>query len=418
MTLPANGAAEAEFVMGRSDNAVWASELIAAPARPAAAARTPTSRAASTKPARSSRRTRCRAAGRSRLSDDGKRLDLTHRTPRPWAHVMANELGMSTMIVERRRGLLGLRQRPPERPDRLPLRQRDRRAAGADRLPARSRRQRDRFARLLPVPARGRRLRGRLRAGRRDFRQDAAATSTTEYVVFVPPGPAVRRPHPDAAQRRRPAEAFARRPVLRPGARGEPQRERRQDPRRDGRGDAVFPEPLQRLRARFRLRRDQPRRPATETIRTRFFGGPGRDIHTPALVETGAPDGVGRRRRPPGRGLCRRIISAPGAEAKFVVVFGQARSRAEALAAPAASRSRRRKPTSPRPAPRGRARLGKVDVRTNRPDFDRLVNTWLPYQLYASRLWGRVGPNQRGGATGYPRPVAGRHAAVADSSRG
>ena len=46
-------------------------------------------------------------------------------------------------------------------------------------------------------------------------------------------------------------------------------------------------------------------------------------------------------------------------------------------------------------------RLGKVEVRTNRPDFDRLVNTWLPYQLYASRLFGRVGPNQLGGATGY-----------------
>ncbi len=46
-------------------------------------------------------------------------------------------------------------------------------------------------------------------------------------------------------------------------------------------------------------------------------------------------------------------------------------------------------------------RLGKVEVHTNRPDFDRLVNTWLPYQLYASRLFGRVGPNQLGGATGY-----------------
>ena len=47
------------------------------------------------------------------------------------------------------------------------------------------------------------------------------------------------------------------------------------------------------------------------------------------------------------------------------------------------------------------ARLGKVRVTTNRPDFDRLVNTWLPYQLYASRLFGRVGPNQRGGAFGF-----------------
>ena len=32
--------------------------------------------------------------------------------------------------------------------------------------------------------------------------------------------------------------------------------------------------------------------PATETIRTRFFGGPGRDIHTPAMVETGSADGA------------------------------------------------------------------------------------------------------------------------------
>ena len=42
-----------------------------------------------------------------------------------------------------------------------------------------------------------------------------------------------------------------------------------------------------------------------------------------------------------------------------------------------------------------------MSIETNRPDFDRLVNTWLPYQLYASRLFGRVGPNQRGGAFGY-----------------
>ncbi len=44
---------------------------------------------------------------------------------------------------------------------------------------------------------------------------------------------------------------------------------------------------------------------------------------------------------------------------------------------------------------------GKVEFLTDRPDFDRLVNTWLPYELYASRLWGRVGPTQRAGATGY-----------------
>lgn len=45
--------------------------------------------------------------------------------------------------------------------------------------------------------------------------------------------------------------------------------------------------------------------------------------------------------------------------------------------------------------------LGQLRIETNRPDFDRLVNDWLPYQLLASRLWGRTGPAQRSGATGY-----------------
>ena len=45
--------------------------------------------------------------------------------------------------------------------------------------------------------------------------------------------------------------------------------------------------------------------------------------------------------------------------------------------------------------------LGTVRVKTNRPDFDRLVNDWLPYQLLTARLWGRTGPSQRSGAYGY-----------------
>ncbi|MDE2361996.1 MAG: glycosyl transferase family 36 [Hyphomicrobiales bacterium] len=45
--------------------------------------------------------------------------------------------------------------------------------------------------------------------------------------------------------------------------------------------------------------------------------------------------------------------------------------------------------------------LGVLRIETNQPEFDRLVNDWLPYQLLASRLWGRTGPAQRSGATGY-----------------
>ena len=47
------------------------------------------------------------------------------------------------------------------------------------------------------------------------------------------------------------------------------------------------------------------------------------------------------------------------------------------------------------------AQLSVLRVKTNRPEFDRLINDWLPYQLLASRLWGRTGPAQRSGATGY-----------------
>ena len=140
---------------------------------------------------------------------------------------------------------------------------------------------------------------------------------------------------------------------------------------------------------------------ATETIRTRFFGGPGRDIHSPAMVETGFSDGAARDDDRRVAAFCGEISIPPGGEAKIAIVFGEARSRAEALSV--APRTSVADAEARLAATRASwaERLGKVELRTNRPDFDRLVNTWLPYQLYASRLWGRLGPNQRGGATGY-----------------
>ena len=133
------------------------------------------------------------------------------------------------------------------------------------------------------------------------------------------------------------------------------------------------------------------------------------------MVETGSADGAagddGRR----VAAFCGEVTLAPGAEATIVIVFGQAPSRAEALAA--ASRAAVVQAEADLAATRAAwaDRLGKVEVRTNRPDFDRLVNTWLPYQLYASRLWGRVGPNQRGRRHRLSRSVAGR--AAADPAR-
>ncbi|HZP11617.1 MAG TPA: hypothetical protein VFB36_04265 [Nevskiaceae bacterium] len=45
--------------------------------------------------------------------------------------------------------------------------------------------------------------------------------------------------------------------------------------------------------------------------------------------------------------------------------------------------------------------LGALHIETDRPDFDRLVNEWLPYQIRCARLWGRTGPDQRSGAFGF-----------------
>jgi cyclic beta-1,2-glucan synthetase len=119
------------------------------------------------------------------------------------------------------------------------------------------------------------------------------------------------------------------------------------------------------------------------------------------MVETGSADGAQRDDGRRVAAFSSEVTLAPGEETKIAIVFGQARTRAEALAAAARASVAEAEADLAATRAAWAERLGKVQVRTNRPDFDRLVNTWLPYQLYASRLWGRVGPNQRGGATGY-----------------
>lgn len=139
-----------------------------------------------------------------------------------------------------------------------------------------------------------------------------------------------------------------------------------------------------------------------ETSRRRFLGHESRDPALPYMVEHGHPDAGAPEHQ-------RKVASFSGAidvpahgESLVVVAMGQT---------PTLESSKILATLASDPAYATRAleetkrdweqRLGVLRVKTNRPEFDRLVNDWLPYQLLVSRLWGRSGPAQRSGATGY-----------------
>jgi cyclic beta-1,2-glucan synthetase len=140
----------------------------------------------------------------------------------------------------------------------------------------------------------------------------------------------------------------------------------------------------------------------TETVRARFFGAKGRDFLDPLMVETGSPDAS---LRDDGRRVAAfsGVIEVPAqGVAEIVVVLGQMETREQATEAAAF--------LSDPKAAREAVQVSRdfwddygsaIKIETNQPAFDRLVNHWLPYQVLVARLWGRTGPNQRSGATGF-----------------
>ena len=398
-TLGPGETAEAEFIVGRSDNAVWASELIAkrlglAPLpEPELQKRLYETRAVEPSPALPSR-------WPFAFSADGKALSLTHRTPRPWAHVMANEVGMATMVSNdgeifsafgnaRQNGLSAFRfdSVTAVQPGQIVyLRDLDN---GETEAPG-----------FTPFQHDG--------AAHDAVYEPGVATFTmrrgdleTEYVVFVPPNYSGDMRLLTLRNRGSKPKRLRITPFFEMALDDSPIASIDKILDETVGSILLFQNPHNDFVRGFAFAATTLEGPTTETIRRRFFGGPGRNILTPTMVETGVSDGAARDDGRRVAAFCSEIVLPPRGETKIAIAFGQAPSRSEALVAAARIGVASAEDELAATRASWAERLGKVEVRTNRPDFDRLVNTWLPYQLYASRLFGRVGPNQLGGATGY-----------------
>jgi cyclic beta-1,2-glucan synthetase len=135
--------------------------------------------------------------------------------------------------------------------------------------------------------------------------------------------------------------------------------------------------------------------------RTEFLGRHGSRASPAALGRIGLASTV-RPGVDPCAALQVHIDLAPGATADVHFLLGQTGSRAEAVALVAKYRDR----TNVEAARAAVTRrwddlLGAVQVRTPEPALDLMLNRWLLYQMLASRLWGRAGFYQPGGAFGF-----------------
>lgn len=93
-----------------------------------------------------------------------------------------------------------------------------------------------------------------------------------------------------------------------------------------------------------------------------------------------------------------KMALAPGETGQCIVLLGWAESKAEARA--------RAESFAPEQELQGvkehwHRRLGRLKVDTGDAAFDHMMNGWLLYQAYSSRLYARAGYYQAGGATGF-----------------
>src|SRR5579872_77353 len=397
--LAANGVAEVEFIAGRADNERAAADLIArrlglAPiAEEELASRVYHTRAVEPNPLPASR-------WPFAFSEVGAALQVTHRTPRPWAHVMANELGAGAVVSNDGEvySFFGNAQQnglTPYRFDSVTIPQpgqvvyiRNLDTNDADAVGFTPYQHHDATHDVVYEP------------GVATFRKTRGALAT-EYCVFVPPDYCgdmrllSLRNLGQTPLRLRVTPFFDIVLGETPNATKDLIKVEETD------GALLFENPHNDFQRGVAFAATSLAGAVRETIRKRFFGGAGRNITSPVFVETGAPD---ESQRDDGRrvaAFASEIMLAAGEERKIAIVVGQAADRDGAIAAAGKAKIEEVEAALAATRRSWREKLGHVHIATNRPDFDRLVNTWLPYQAMASRLFGRIGPNQRGGAFGF-----------------
>jgi cellobiose phosphorylase len=132
-----------------------------------------------------------------------------------------------------------------------------------------------------------------------------------------------------------------------------------------------------------------------------FLGRHGK-LQAPQAVVSGQSHGNQGRWGDPIGSLQTRLTLNPGQEIEVVFCLGAAGNQEEALALA----DRYREPANARNdlvevQAMWKEMLSQLDVETPEPAADLMVNTWLPYQAIAGRLWGRTAYYQTGGAFGF-----------------
>ena len=138
-----------------------------------------------------------------------------------------------------------------------------------------------------------------------------------------------------------------------------------------------------------------------ESDKERFLGRNG-SLASPAAIARGTLSGTVGKWQDAIGSLQVRLALAGGAKREVALTLGVASTRAEALRL---ARRYRSAPAVERAWKRTRAfwerLLEPLEVSTPEPAFDLLNNAWLKYQAISSRLWGRTGYFQPGGAYGF-----------------